>query len=35
MGRLDQWKTRVEKAGASEWRVVNDLDHLDRILARS
>jgi hypothetical protein len=35
MGRLDQWKARVEKAGASEWRVVNDLDHLDRILTRS
>jgi hypothetical protein len=35
MGRLDQWKARVQKAGASEWRVVNDLDHLDRILSRS
>ena len=34
MGRLDQWRTRVEKAGASEWRVINDLDHLDRILGR-
>ena len=35
LGRLDEWKVRVEKAGASEWRVVNDLDHLDRILTRS
>jgi len=35
LGRLDEWKARVEKAGASEWRVVNDLDHLDRILTRS
>jgi hypothetical protein len=35
LGRLDQWRVRVEKAGASEWRVVNDLDHLDRILTRS
>ena len=35
LGRLDQWKARVENAGAAEWRVVNDLDHLDRILARS
>ena len=35
LGRLDQWKMRVEKAGAAEWRVVNDLDHLDRILART
>jgi len=25
---------RVQKAGASEWLVVNDLDHLDRILRR-
>ena len=32
LGRLDEWKVRVEKAGASEWRVINDLDHLDRIL---
>jgi len=35
LGRLDEWKARVQKAGASEWRVVNDLDHLDRILTRS
>jgi hypothetical protein len=35
LGRLDEWKTRVVKAGAVEWQVVNDLDHLDRILARS
>jgi hypothetical protein len=35
LGRLEEWKARVEKAGASEWRVVNDLDHLDRILTRS
>ncbi len=35
LGRLDEWKDRVEKAGASEWRVVNDLDHLDRILTPS
>jgi hypothetical protein len=34
MGRLDEWKVRCEKAGASEWRVINDLDHLDRILGR-
>ena len=35
LGRLEQWKARVEKAGASDWRVINDLDHLDRILTRS
>jgi len=34
LGRLDEWKARVQKAGASEWQVVNDLDHLDRILGR-
>ena len=35
LGRLDHWKERVQKAGASEWRVINDLDHLDAILART
>jgi hypothetical protein len=34
LGRLDEWRLRVQKAGASEWQVVNDLDHLDRILKR-
>jgi len=34
LGRLDEWKVRVQKAGASEWRVINDLDHLDRIFGR-
>jgi hypothetical protein len=32
MGRLEQWQKRVEMAGASEWTVINDLEHLDRIL---
>lgn len=31
MGRLDAWQKRVEKAGASEWRVINDIEHLDAI----
>src|SRR3954464_5667280 len=35
LGRLEQWKARVQKAGAADWQVVNDLDHLDRILTRS
>jgi hypothetical protein len=35
LGRLDEWKARVEKAGASEWRVINDLERLDAILTRS
>jgi len=30
-GRLDAWEKRVREAGASEWRVVNDLEHLERI----
>ena len=32
MGRLEDWQKRVEMAGAVEWRVINDLEHLDRIL---
>jgi hypothetical protein len=35
LGRLDDWKKRVEAAGATEWRVINDLERLDAILARS
>jgi hypothetical protein len=35
LGRLDDWKRRVEAAGAAEWRVINDLERLDTILARS
>jgi len=33
--RLDAWQKRVEGAGAREWRVINNLDHLDAILAKS
>jgi hypothetical protein len=32
MGRLEDWQKRVEAAGASEWTVINDLEHLDRML---
>jgi hypothetical protein len=32
MQRLEQWRQRVEEGGGS-WRVVNDLDRLDKILA--
>jgi hypothetical protein len=35
MGRLEAWQKRVVKAGATEWRVINNLDSLDAILARS
>jgi len=31
LGRLDQWRSRVEKGGG-QWRVINDLDHLDGLL---
>jgi hypothetical protein len=34
MGRLEAWQKRVENAGAREWRVINNLDRLDAILAR-
>jgi hypothetical protein len=32
LGRLDAWQKRVEAAGAREWRVINDLEHLDALL---
>jgi hypothetical protein len=35
LGRLDAWQKRVEGAGASEWKVINDLERLDAIFARS
>ena len=31
-GRLDAWQKRVEGAGAREWRVINDIEHLDAML---
>jgi hypothetical protein len=34
VGRLEAWQKRVETAGAREWRVINNLDRLDAILAR-
>ena len=33
LGRLADWQKRVESAGAREWRVINDLDHLDSLLS--
>ena len=33
-GRLEAWQKRVVGAGASEWRVVNDIEHLDRIFSK-
>jgi len=34
-GRLEAWQKRVVAAGASEWRVINDLERLDSIFSRS
>jgi len=31
LGRLDQWRARVE-AGGGTWRVINDLDRLENLL---
>jgi hypothetical protein len=35
LGRLEAWQKRVERAGASEWKVINDLDLLDAIFTKS
>ncbi len=32
LGRLEDWQKRVQAAGAREWRVINDLEHLDGLL---
>lgn len=32
MGRLEDWQKRVQAAGAREWRVINDIEHLDALL---
>ena len=34
-GRIEAWQKRVVAAGASEWRVINDLERLDAIFSRS
>lgn len=34
LGRLEWWQKRVLGAGAAEWRVVNDLAHLDRVFRK-
>jgi hypothetical protein len=31
LGRMEAWEKRMREAGATEWRVVNDLEHLERI----
>jgi hypothetical protein len=35
LGRLDAWQKRVEGAGATDWRVINDLERLDAIFSKS
>lgn len=30
-GRLEQWEKRLRAAGATDWRMVNDLEHLERV----
>jgi hypothetical protein len=35
MGRLEAWQKRIEEAGASEWRVINDIERLDALLSKS
>jgi hypothetical protein len=32
LGRLEAWQKRVEAAGARDWRVINDIEHLDGVL---
>jgi hypothetical protein len=34
-GRLEAWQKRVKAAGASDWKMINDLERLDSIFARS
>jgi hypothetical protein len=35
LGRMEEWQRRVEAAGASDWKVINDIERLDAIFARS
>jgi len=32
-GRLEWWEQRARAAGAADWRVVNDMEHLERVFA--
>jgi hypothetical protein len=34
MGRLEWWEKRARAAGAIDWRVVNDMEHLERAFSR-
>ncbi|HKQ23720.1 MAG TPA: VWA domain-containing protein [Burkholderiales bacterium] len=35
LDRLEWWEKRARTAGASDWKVVNDMEHLDRIFKKS
>ena len=35
LGRLEAWQKRVKAAGATEWRVINDIERLDAIFSKS
>jgi hypothetical protein len=32
LGRLEWWERRVREAGAQDWRMINNLEHLERVL---
>jgi hypothetical protein len=34
VSRLDWWEERAKAAGATEWRVVNDMEHLERVFEK-
>jgi hypothetical protein len=34
LDRLAWWEKRARVAGATDWRVVNDMEHLDRAFAK-
>lgn len=34
LSRLEWWGQRARAAGAAEWRVVNDLEHLERVFGK-
>jgi hypothetical protein len=34
LGRLEWWERRVREAGAIDWQVINDFDHLQRVVLR-
>jgi hypothetical protein len=34
VSRLEWWEQRAKDAGATEWRVVNDMEHLERVFEK-